>query len=160
METQISCLSSKSLTSFMTFWRYKYLGLHKAMQKIPVILLLFYFVFGTLLLPQGDFSTMADLPRMYQHCKETEDPDMDICDFVIEHLLQIDDDQGEAKNDNDHERPHQPIQFNHLSAPISAKQRGIKMEQPAIVKCEKQVVTDDIYLSDFPADVFRPPMIG
>jgi hypothetical protein len=121
-----------------------------------------YFVFGTLLLPQGDFSTLADLPRMYQHCKETEDPDMDLCDFVVEHLLDIDDDKGEVQNDNDHEKPHQPIQFNHLSSPvsISVKQLAIKIEQPTVIKCEKPIITDDIYLSDFPVDVFRPPIIG
>ena len=132
------------------------------MQKALVIALLFYFVSGTLLLPQGDFSTLVDLPHMYQHCRDTEDADMDIPDFIVEHLLQIDDDSDEIHAPGDHEKPHQPIQFNHSSAPVtlSIKQFAIRIEQPIVEKKEKTIVTDEVYLSDYPASVFRPPIIG
>ncbi len=44
---------------------------------------------GIAFLPQGDFSVMPDLPKMYQHCKLTEDADLNLMDFVTDHLLDI-----------------------------------------------------------------------
>jgi hypothetical protein len=132
------------------------------LQKLFFIFMLTYFVLGTLLLPQGDFAALADLPRMYQHCKDTEDPDMDIPDFIVEHLMQIDDDMGEAEDSDKGERPHQPVQFNHLSAPVSitVRQVAIKIVLPTTDKRDKLIISNDVYLSDYPASVFRPPIIG
>jgi hypothetical protein len=59
---------------------------------------------GNLLLPQGDFAALAELPAMYHHCKTTEDPDLNVVDFVIEHLLNI----TENDNTDEHELPHNP----------------------------------------------------
>ena len=60
------------------------------MKKGLTVLLLLYYTFGSLILPDGDFSVLPDLPKMYQHCKETEHPDLTIFDFITDHLLNID----------------------------------------------------------------------
>src|ERR1700748_2429143 len=77
------------------------------MRRIIVTLLLAYYSMGTLLVPMGDLTYVRDLPQMYRHCA-AEDPDMDLCDFVVEHLMNIHDDDEHEPN----EKPHQPV-FSH-----------------------------------------------
>ncbi len=121
--------------------------------------MLVYFSLGTLLLPQGDFSTLPDIPKMYAHCKATEDADLDMIDFVTEHLFQMDDLMGEAPDPGD--RPHAPVQFHHLYSPVTIVVRQISVEQKQPLTIEKKVlpIKDDKYLSDYPASVFRPPIV-
>jgi hypothetical protein len=129
------------------------------MLKLFVFSLLLYFVSGTLLLPQGDFAALPDLPRMYAHCKETEDHDLTIPDFIEEHLLMMDDLMGEQPEPED--KPHQPVQFHHLYAPVTLAIRQVltPIEQPVIIEREVMRVYDDVYLSDYPTSVFRPPIV-
>jgi hypothetical protein len=118
-----------------------------------------YFVLGTLLLPQGDFSVLPDLPRMYAHCRDTEDHDLAIPDFIEEHLLMLDDLMGEQPEPED--KPHQPVQFHHVYVPVTIAvcQVLTKIEQPEIIDKTENIVYDDVYLSDYPTSVFRPPMM-
>jgi len=129
------------------------------MQKLFGIVLLFYFVSGTLLLPQGDFSTLPDLPKMYAHCKETEDHDLNIPDFISEHLFMMDDLLGEQPEPDD--KPHQPVQFHHKYSPVTIALRQVLafVEPPIVLKRHQANVTDDVYLSDYPTSVFRPPIL-
>jgi hypothetical protein len=80
------------------------------------ILIAIYFLAGNILLPQGDFTALTQLPQMYQHCKTTEDPDMDILDFVTEHLLNLDNIFIDTEDADDHELPHNPIPFHTTAA--------------------------------------------
>lgn len=83
------------------------------LKKAATILLLSYYSFGIFCLPMGDFSRMAELPGMYQHCKE-EDPDINILDFVGEHLMNLENiiDHFEHDEEQDkNEQPHQPYHF-------------------------------------------------
>jgi hypothetical protein len=129
------------------------------MQRLFAILLFAYFTLGTLLLPMGDFSVLPDLPRMFAHCRETEDPDLDIADFVEEHLLQLDDLMGEAPEPGD--KPHQPVQFHHVNVPITiaAPQVLAAVELPILTEPQQPFVVDEVYLADYPASVFRPPIV-
>src|ERR1700722_15030225 len=113
------------------------------MQRLLGIILFSYFLSGTLLLPQGDFSTLPDLPRMYAHCKETEDHDLDIPDFIEEHLLMMDDLMGEPPDPQD--RPHQPIQFHHIYAPVTiAARQNFKVAEIVLPMTPQQApITDD-----------------
>jgi hypothetical protein len=79
--------------------------LHRVILSITTV----YFLLGNILLPQGDFSTIAQLPAMYQHCKTAEDPDINIADFITEHLLNIEEDDADEKDE--HELPHNPVSF-------------------------------------------------
>jgi hypothetical protein len=129
------------------------------MQRLLGIILFSYFLSGTLLLPQGDFATLPDLPRMYAHCRETEDHDLTIADFIEEHLLMMDDLMGEPPEPQD--KPHQPVQFHHIYAPVTiAIRQDFKVEGPSL-PLPKQLapIINDVYLSDYPASVFRPPIL-
>ena len=129
------------------------------MQKLFGIVLLFYFVSGTLLLPQGDFATLPDLPKMYTHCKETEDHDLDIPDFITEHLFMMDDLLGGQPEPDD--KPHQPVQFHHTYSPVTIAIRQILVIDEHIVVKESKplIISEDVYLSDYPTSVFRPPIL-
>ena len=129
------------------------------LQKFFTTLLLCYFLLGTLLLPQGDFASLPDLPKMYAHCKATEDSDLNVFDFVEEHLLMIDDLMVEDSEPQD--RPHQPVQFHHIYAPVTVAvpQQIAIVEHPAIIEKTSMPIFDEIYLSDYPSSVFRPPIL-
>ena len=126
------------------------------------ILLLCYFVAGTMFLPEGDFSTLPDLPKMYADCKNFEDPDMNLSDFVTEHLFEINGMAGvfPEQADEPNERPHQPVQFHHQFVRISfvAKQFKIELQQPVAEAPQLIAHTDMVYLSDYTVSVFRPPI--
>lgn len=49
---------------------------------------------------------IQDLPKMYQHCKETEDANLTIVDFFTDHLIDLDY-IFEEKHQNNSEKPHQ-----------------------------------------------------
>ena len=51
---------------------------------------------------------------MYAHCKTTEDKDLSVLDFISDHLINIDG-LFDAHNNGDHQKPHKPFNFNHLS---------------------------------------------
>jgi len=130
--------------------------------KTLTLLLLFYFTAGTMFLPAGDFSTLPDLPKMYADCKSMEDPDMDLGDFITEHLLEINGMAGVFKQqaDEPNEKPHQPVQFHHQFIQISfaAKQLKIELQQPVVVIHQLIPVVKRVCLSDYTASVFRPPI--
>ena len=71
-----------------------------------------------MLLPMGDFSALTELPKTYQHCKTTEDPDMDIADFVFGHLLNLDENFEEQNDSDEQELPHNPQPFHITNAGV------------------------------------------
>jgi hypothetical protein len=81
------------------------------LSRLFLILTGIYFLAGNILLPLGDFAALAEMPQMYQHCKTTEDPDMDVLDFVTEHLLNLDNIFNKEEDTDGHELPHSPIPF-------------------------------------------------
>ena len=56
----------------------------------------------------GDFSAIGDLPKMYEHCKATEDKDMTPMDFITDHLINIDGMFDKHQN-GDEQKPHKPF---------------------------------------------------
>ncbi len=130
------------------------------MYKLSSIIVAIYFLSGSLLLPMGDFSTLCDLPKMYEHCKVTEDPDMDIPDFITEHLLDIDGLLGINEEHDENEKPHQPVQFHHQSIQINfvSKFEGVNIPLLPSSVTDKSVVRDKVYHSDYLDSVFRPPI--
>ena len=130
------------------------------MKQITSILILSYFLSGIFLLPQGDFSVMPDLPKMYQHCKLTEDADMNLMDFVTDHLLDID--GSFDKHDcGDAQKPHSSAPFQHqqhqsiynvVSVFVNT---FISFNQIIIVPAISTV----FYHSDFASGIFHPPSL-
>ena len=60
------------------------------LKKATIILLLCYYSFAIIAFPMCDFSMIADLPEMYQHCKETEDKDLTAIEFLTDHVVDFD----------------------------------------------------------------------
>jgi hypothetical protein len=77
------------------------------------VLLWLCFLISTICAPGGDFSLLSQLPVLYEHCKSAEDPDMNLLDFITDHLLNID---GifDKHLPGDDQKPHQPFQFQHF----------------------------------------------
>ena len=128
--------------------------------KSLAVILLFYFMAGTIFLPEGDFSTLPDLPGMYASCKNTEDPDMDLPDFITEHLFEVDGLFGQDIPEPN-EKPHQPVQFHHQFVQVNYTARQFKLElqlpladiQPAMPQ------QHELCLTGHTGSVFRPPMV-
>ena len=111
----------------------------------------------------GDFSRMAELPKMYQHCK-SEDPDINLLDFVGEHLLNLEnilDHFDHDKEDGKKEQPHQPYNFS-----INAVQPVCTISSPETIPAKPLPLMDHTYLQHNDAcipqsssqDIFRPPV--
>ncbi len=106
--------------------------------RFILILTSIYFLAGNILLPQGDFSALSQLRGMYDHCKTVEDPDMDMMDFVTEHLLNLDDMPEDDDEADEHELPHNPIPFHTTTASIvyyisEPETISFKTEQPVVL---------------------------
>ena len=127
--------------------------------KTLTILLLFYFIGGTMFLPEGDFSTLPDLPKMYADCKNLEDPDMDLPDFITEHLFEVDGLFGQDIPEPN-EKPHQPVQFHHQFVQISfaSRQLRIELQQPVVVVRKMVAQKNEECLTGYTVSVFRPPI--
>ena len=130
------------------------------MKQLTSILLLSYYLFGTLCLPHGDFSAIADLPAMYQHCKASEDKDMTPIDFLTDHLINIDS-LFDKRENGDEQKPHSPIQFHHVYSLSSfvTKQFEIDFIKPYFFKSNFSIYTDRLYFSGYSTFVFRPPIV-
>ena len=76
------------------------------LKKAVVIFLTLYYSFAIVFFPMCDFSMVKELPKMYQHCKETEDPNLSVLDFFTEHLIDIDE-IFEGHEEEKSEKPHQ-----------------------------------------------------
>jgi hypothetical protein len=137
------------------------LSSYPLMKTIAALCLSAYFLAGTMLLPAGDFSTLPDLPKMYVDCKTIEDPDMDLPDFITEHLLMVDiGSLFENGVPEPNEKPHQPIQFHHQIVQISlvAQVENVECKPVQVVIPPASIQTDEIYIASYAASVFRPPI--
>jgi hypothetical protein len=134
------------------------------MKKIGVILLLFYYTLGCLILPDGDFSVLPDLPKMYQHCQATEHQDMTVFDFITDHLLDIDG-LFDAHDNDDEQKAHQPFPLHHsthiqfylptfLHFPFKERVL-ILFKQCILPNFDKHAPT-----SEYWGSIFRPPILA
>lgn len=131
------------------------------MIRFTTILLISYYLFGNLCLPESDFSALADLPGMYRHCKSTEDKDMTPFDFVTDHLLNID--GVFDKHDNgDEQKPHTPVQVNHqLQQSIFViHQFSISLTPGVSIKDFSLIYSEDYLALEYTSGIFRPPILS
>ena len=130
-------------------------------KRLIYILISSYYLVGNLVLPCSDFSTLVELPGMYNHCKATEDKDMTVVDFITDHLLNID--GALDKHDNgDRQKPHKPFEFNHtIQTVIFSDQTNTanSFVRSFPVKSNLPVYREDFYRSDYSANILRPPII-
>jgi hypothetical protein len=113
----------------------------------------------------GDFSAMGDLPKVYEHCKATEDPDMTLIDFITDHLINIDEifDKHQIGDD---QKPHNDIDFKLGSyIPILFIQEFKSYD----FKTSKITIESDVVISNYKKSfysfkhilsVFHPPIFA
>jgi hypothetical protein len=131
------------------------------MKQLTVIGLLFYYAIGTLCLPMGDFSILPTLPKMYQHCKATEDCDMTPLDFITDHLINID---GIFDNHDsgDDQKPHQPFNYQNITLTLfvpTIQELNIPVTSFSAIE-KKSIIykVDTGFASDYFSKKFRPPI--
>ena len=114
----------------------------------------------------GDFSALVHLPDMYSHCKETEDPDLNLVDFVGEHLMNMDMifEAHESEEDDD-DKPHQAVFFvtHNQVIPLTEKITAFEFKNNIpFVSCfeiESIGFKNQIYLYNPKFSIFRPPIV-
>lgn len=85
------------------------------MHKIASVILLAFYAIGAVFSPLGIFSCVSYVPAMYAQCTE-EDPDIGTADFILEHLLCMEnvveffEHGGENDRDDAQSRPFQSYQ--------------------------------------------------
>ncbi len=107
-----------------------------------------------------DFSIVQDLPKMYQHCKETEDSNLTLIDFFTEHLIGFDEIFEEHENDKS-EKPHQS-QINHISTNsvfiITHQQTICNLQIQSVYSLQKKYCNyNNNYTFIFSGDILHPP---
>lgn len=130
------------------------------MKKAFILLFTVHFLLGGMLLPQGDFDTIARLPEMYRQCKATEDKDMGPLDFITDHLINIDG-AFDAHDHGDEQKPHKPFDFQthpgfHLFPPKPVDWQ-VKPTLPAPKKAGNIPWENDLRKPGYARSVFHPP---
>ncbi len=133
------------------------------MKQICVLFLTVHFLFGALLLPNGNIMSVSDLPKMYQHCKATEDKDMTLFDFFTDHILNLD--CLFDAHENDEQKPHKPF---HSTQPTNGISLFYSKTAPQIIhfgsniiRLKKLVITKMpvvFYTNNYLSYIFRPPI--
>jgi hypothetical protein len=129
--------------------------------KIFLSIFVCYWAFGMLLLPMGDVSTLKDLPEQYMHCKQTEDKDMTLVDFITDHLINID--GVFDKHDNgDKQKSHSPSHYAHHNYPIAivTNHKINVIEAPFFlpVKATFNYENNNNYSHNYSTLIFHPPL--
>ncbi len=132
------------------------------MKNILQLFLITFYSLGTIFLPMGNFSVIGDLPKMYAHCKATEDKDMTALDFVTDHLINID--SLFDKHDNgDEQKPHKGIDItiHHITNIFFQEIKNIEFKSNKISISNTVLIPDyenSIYFHNPIFSIFRPPI--
>jgi hypothetical protein len=134
------------------------------MKKTAQIFLLLYYSLGTIFLPMSDFSTLKGIPKMYEHCKATEDKDMTVFDFVTDHLVNIDGIFDKHEN-RDEQKPHKSVDFtiHHSVCQIFQEINTIEFKNSTQFVASNQIKISNYKTSlssfNIMASIFRPPIV-
>lgn len=105
------------------------------------------------------------MPAAFQHCKATEDHDLNVFEFLVEHvsgvgqLIEETEHQfGEEEEDGD--KPHAPLQFHFEQQQVICSHHQIKAPaiKPVPVTLVNAVINHKVYISDYISKIFRPPI--
>lgn len=134
------------------------------MKNIFNIFIAFYSM-GTIVLPSSDFSIIGNLPKIYEHCKTTEDKDMTPMDFITDHLINIDGIFDKHQN-GDEQKPHKSLEYNiHHSTFVFIQEfkyfefkNSKEFVSPDQIKISNYKNTLYSYNAVF--SIFRPPIVA
>ncbi len=109
----------------------------------------------------GDFSAFKDLQEQYKHCKETEDKDMTLFDFVTDHLINIDGLFDKHEN-GDKQKSHSPVHYTQHNAALAivVNQKFFSIEFPTFieVKTTFNYEKNNSYSYNYCTSIFHPPL--
>ncbi len=107
----------------------------------------------------GDFSVLNDIPKMYQHCKATEDKDMTPFDFITDHLINIDCLFDKHEN-GDSQKPHAPYQYHHQSLfnYYPSQEYLTSLSQKIKITSVTPIYKESIYCYNYYTYLLRPPI--
>ncbi|MBL7800988.1 MAG: hypothetical protein JNL95_09720 [Chitinophagales bacterium] len=134
------------------------------MKRAINILVLAFYTIGTLCLPMGNFAMLKDLPEMYRHCKATEDRDLNVFEFITEHVSPIGQliEGAEHESEEDGDKPHEPIQSINTGQTIAffINQFSFSITPIYHIEVKKQPTQKDTFFaSDYISKIFRPPIV-
>jgi len=128
------------------------------MHRPTCILLLFCFSISIVCIPEADFSLLDQLPAMYYHCKATEEPDMNLIDFITDHLINI---NGilDKHLPGDNQKPHQPFQFHNLQHSNTFIHTALQMDiaEPVFQINNFKLPGNKNFHSSYITCIFHPP---
>ena len=134
------------------------------LKKSVNILLLALYTLGTFCLPMGDFSMLKDLPEMYRHCKATEDKDLNVLEFLTEHVSPIGQlmEEVEHEKEEDGDKPREPIQSPNCKqiTTFFITQFAFPITQSYHIKVNHLTPTDTFFTSNYISKIFRPPIVA
>lgn len=101
---------------------------------------------------------------MFQQCKATEDEDLNVFEFLTEHVSGIgqlvEGIEHQFEDEEEGDKPHAPIQFQFEQQQIVCTQQQVKTPvlKPIRLVNISHVVNDEVYISDYISKIFRPPI--
>ena len=110
----------------------------------------------------GDFAVIGELPQLYRHCQATEDADIDVIDFVTEHLTSVgcvlD---GLEQDEHEHDQPHVPLtaSYQHIIAYRHSSMVRLPLTPlPPMARAVKYPPVSSKTLADYATEILRPPI--
>ncbi len=129
------------------------------------ILFTAFYLLGTFILPFGDFSVIKDLPGMFNHCKATEDTDLNVFEFLTEHVSGL----GQLIEGNEHgeeegeenDKPHAPVQIHFEQQKVICESQAVTAPaaKPLPLPELRALPTGIAYIADYVSAIFRPPIV-
>ncbi|MEZ4875603.1 MAG: hypothetical protein R2793_09220 [Flavobacteriaceae bacterium] len=131
------------------------------MAKTLKFFFLTFYTLGVFCLPMGNFSILKELPGMYSYCKANEHPDMNLFDFITDHILNIDGIFDKHQN-NDDQKSHIPIHHTFTSystflAPIVTNSFKFSNHTNLEVIENYKILAPETF-SEYISKVFHPPI--
>ena len=113
----------------------------------------------------GDFGMLKDLPEMFRHCKATEDRDLNVFEFLTEHVSPIGQliEGAEHEAEEDGDKPHEPIQSIHCGQTIAfvISQFAFSISRFYHIDIIQHVIHNDrFFASAYICKIFRPPIVA
>ena len=126
------------------------------MGKFLAISLVVYYLFGLIVLPNGNFAALPNLSQMYSHCKTMEDR----VDFFTDHVINIDG-MFDKHDHGDEQKPHEPLQNQQQvsSFVYCLFSHSFELKLQITNKDKPIIETTNFTPSEYITKLFRPPII-
>lgn len=113
----------------------------------------------------GDFAMLKDLPEMFRHCKATEDRDLNVFEFLTEHVSPIGQliEGAEHEAEEDGDKPHEPIQSINCGqiTVFVISQFAFSITQFYHTNLKQHPIHNDTFFaSDYISKIFHPPIVA